>query len=377
VLAKRCNVTAVVYIPRTLLSDPVTGFVIHHPNQSGQRMRFYQVDPTRESYWRGVILFGKNFATYKFALAHALYDVSHEHEVIRLEDLAVPFSRHLCAHLRDASKQTLNMSKPGPLLKACMQFNEGEIADDQLIQQTVKHGFSIVLDAFHNVGGGPIAKQFFINELRESKSIRLTDDFYHLTQSAQFHNLRHETDARWRLVEKAWEMNLPPELLDVHYDPNQEMLFTRAKSSRITLTSCRNSLNGYQKGHCFYCHVPVSLEPGHAQLADVDHFLPLKIQSSMPGVNLNGVWNLVLACQPCNRGIEGKSDRVPDLDLLYRLHARNEYFINSRLPLHEAIINQMGNNEPTRRSFLNESWNAALRLRLQKWNPPLRETLIL
>ena len=34
-------------------------------------MRFYQVEPTLENYWRGIILFGKNVASYQFALAHA------------------------------------------------------------------------------------------------------------------------------------------------------------------------------------------------------------------------------------------------------------------------------------------------------------------
>ena len=31
-------------------------------------MRFYLADPRLENYWRGVILFGKNVASYKFAL---------------------------------------------------------------------------------------------------------------------------------------------------------------------------------------------------------------------------------------------------------------------------------------------------------------------
>lgn len=34
-------------------------------------MGFYQADPTLENYWRGLILFEKNVAFYKFALAHA------------------------------------------------------------------------------------------------------------------------------------------------------------------------------------------------------------------------------------------------------------------------------------------------------------------
>lgn len=340
-------------------------------------MRFYQVDPTLENFWRGVILFGNNFATYKFALAHALYDVERRNALVSLEDLAVPFSKHVIAHLKQAPRQILNDKKPGKFLTACMRFIQGEISDDALLDLTVRHGFSVVLDAFHNVNGGAIEPQFFINERRENKSIRLTDNFYRLTERPQFANLTHETDARWCLVEKAWELDLPPQLLDVHYDPDGETLFTLRHHARITLTSCRNSLNGYQKGHCFYCHAPIGLDARHPQLADVDHFIPLAAQNNMPGVNLNGVWNLVLACQECNRGAQGKFAQVPTLDLLKRLHARNEYFINSKLPLHEAILNQTGHHEQKRRSFLNDQWNAALRCRFHQWTPVARGEVIL
>lgn len=69
-------------------------------------MRFYQADPRLENYWRGVILFGKNVASYKFALAHALYDLKQpDNDLITLETLAAPFARHLCAHLKQAPKQ--------------------------------------------------------------------------------------------------------------------------------------------------------------------------------------------------------------------------------------------------------------------------------
>ena len=72
-------------------------------------MRFYQIEPTLENYWRGIILFGKNVASYKFALAHALYDIRRDgSDLIRLEELAVPFSQHLCRHLEQAP----NRSRP-------------------------------------------------------------------------------------------------------------------------------------------------------------------------------------------------------------------------------------------------------------------------
>ena len=37
--------------------------------------RFYEIEPTLENYWRAIILFGKNVASYKFALAKSLYDL--------------------------------------------------------------------------------------------------------------------------------------------------------------------------------------------------------------------------------------------------------------------------------------------------------------
>ncbi len=65
-------------------------------------MDFFEKDPTPENYWRGVILFGNNFATYKFALAQALCEVKRENSLVKLEDLALPFSAHICAHLKEA-----------------------------------------------------------------------------------------------------------------------------------------------------------------------------------------------------------------------------------------------------------------------------------
>lgn len=54
-------------------------------------MDFYRANPTLENYWRGVILFGKNVASYKFALAYALYEIDKRgSDIITLDELAVP-----------------------------------------------------------------------------------------------------------------------------------------------------------------------------------------------------------------------------------------------------------------------------------------------
>jgi hypothetical protein len=61
-------------------------------------------------------------------------------------------------------------------VSACSRFNRQEITQDQLIAATVKLGFSVVLDKFHNVNQGEIASAF-IDERKTHQGIRLTDDF--------------------------------------------------------------------------------------------------------------------------------------------------------------------------------------------------------
>ena len=53
--------------------------------------RFYDIDPSLENYWRGVILFGRNVASYKFALAKSLLELADKKsDFIPLEELAEP-----------------------------------------------------------------------------------------------------------------------------------------------------------------------------------------------------------------------------------------------------------------------------------------------
>ena len=80
-------------------------------------------------------------------------------------------------------------------------------------------------------------------------------------------------------------------------------------------------------------------------------------------------WNLVLACSDCNRGIDGKSAQVPNIELLKRLHTRNEYLISSDHPLRETLINQTGKNEKTRQQFLQKSFNFSKERLIHLWQP--------
>lgn len=332
-------------------------------------MKFYQVDPSLENYWRSIILFGRNVASYKFALAKSLYELSaSSNDLITLEELAEPFSRHLCEHLKLSPKQIT--SRSSKFIEDCILFNDGLLSKEELIVKTARQGFTNVIDAFHNVNNKEIDKLFFIDERKTHKGIRLTDNFFTLTESQQFKSFENETEARWRLVEQGWKMGVSRGLITVEYDKELQTLFTTDKERRINITSCRDSLNGYQKGHCFYCHHSISIDKHSENLADVDHFFPWMLNKTI--LNINGIWNLVLACKICNRGEDGKSSKVPNINLVARLHKRNEYFINSHLPIRETLIQQTGKNEQQRKTFLQTKYETAKRAIIHEWQPEVR-----
>ena len=88
--------------------------------------RFYDIDPTLENYWRGVILFGRNVASYKFALAKSLLELADKKsDFIPLEELAEPFSRHIVEHVKSGHKQATSSSSR--FIEACEQYCKGAI----------------------------------------------------------------------------------------------------------------------------------------------------------------------------------------------------------------------------------------------------------
>ena len=147
-------------------------------------------------------------------------------------------------------------------------------------------------------------------------------------------------------------------------------MFVEESFRRKDITSSRGALNGYQKGKCFYCFDDITVSDDSTNTCDVDHFFPHMLQPLMPNVNLDGVWNLVLACPDCNRGVGGKFALVPATKYLDRLHRRNEFLISSHHPLRETIIKQTGATEAERRSFLASIDQRAIDALIHRWETP-------
>jgi hypothetical protein len=326
-------------------------------------------DPSLESQWRALILFGKNSATYKFAFAKSLLElVDKETTKISLTELSKPFSKNIIEHLKENDKQ--GNSKSSSFLNVCRNHIKGEISDNELWSKTERLGFVNVVDAFQNLNGAQIPDIFYEKNYKSGKKeIVIKDNLLKLKESFHFQNFNQEVEARWNLVETAWNLNLNPKLLEVKYDEDKSLFFLENDFMRRTdITSVRDSLNGYQKGKCFYSFQDISVVSGSANLCEVDHFFPHinKTIHNEFGANINGVWNLVLANKDVNRN---KSAKIPEKRFLQRLFNRNEFYIQSKHPLAETIINQTGNTKQKRIEFLNKQYQLALNSAIITWKP--------
>lgn len=329
---------------------------------------FTDTDPRIENYWRSIILFGRNVASYKFALAKALLETGKgAGEVVALDELAGPFSKNICEHLKLSDKQATSQSSR--FLDACRSYNTGQISRDALIEQTVRLGFQNVIDAFHVVNQREIPVRFFTDDRKSDGGICLTDNLFSLFESVSREDLPLEIEARWRLVETAWTLNISRNLVTVGYDNETGLLFAGKANRRADISSSRDALNGYQKGKCFYCSGDINIAPSGGEVADVDHFFPHVLKGTGVAHPVDGVWNLVLACRECNRGEKGKFARLPTIGLLERLEQRNNYLISSHHPLRETLMKQTGNNDTLRHEFLQTSYTNAKELLIHTWSP--------
>lgn len=325
-----------------------------------------------EEDFRRIVLRGANVASYKFALAKSILSLAESGALsASVEELAVPFGREICAHLQKVDTQST--SAGSRFLDACRHFNAGRISRDELVATTALLGFNDVIDAFHVVGRTEVHTRFFADERRQSlRGIRFTDELLALAdQPHTGQPLAAEAESRWRLVESAWhEKRSTDSTLRVSYDRPNEMIVRGMLGHRRDITWVRPSLSGFQAGACFYCRAPVTPLLGLDNSAEVDHYFPHVLMGRGLVVDLDDVWNLVLACWVCNRGAAGKFDRLPHEDFLESLWRRNERLIDSHLPLRESIIATTGASSAARQSFLRSVQIRATEHTRAEWRPP-------
>jgi 5-methylcytosine-specific restriction endonuclease McrA len=347
----------------------------YHPGMA-QLHRFVDTGPTLTSAWRGIVLLGRNVQSYKFALGKTLLDLAKGNQAeFGLDELALPFTTHLLEHLEKADKQGTPASSK--FLDSCRAFLRGDLGEDELHAVAVSLGFNNVLDAFHTVGRDPVGIRFFtVSGTGTRRRVSLTDSLFEIASGKQRANLPDEVEARWQLVEAAWELGLETRALAGHIAIEREggVLEVQTPTRRVPLAGARVTVGAYQKGTCFYCAQEIGVPGEMAVRGDVDHFIPWSLGGTVYGgaLNLDGVWNLVVSCRECNRGAGGKMAQLPSVRMLQHLHARNEFYILSHHPLREALIAQTGNSGSARAGFLQRVWSDARSHGIQVWEPQQR-----
>jgi hypothetical protein len=146
---------------------------------------FEDAPRTPERDWRHIVRFGRNVASYKFALGQTLLDLgARQQTFVRLEDLAAPYAAAICEHLQVEDRQST--SAQSQFLDACRSRNRGELDATQLAEVTVRLGFANVIDAFHiSRGGEPTQTRFFVDERAGRQGITLTDHLLKLANGQQ------------------------------------------------------------------------------------------------------------------------------------------------------------------------------------------------
>lgn len=308
-----------------------------------------------QDYWRAIVLYGQNVTTYKLALADCLIvfaqrGVTH----VSLQDLAQAFFQRYHDRLANGLPQHSNPLRKTVLEHIVEAYRLGDLTETAAVEQVERQGFHDVVPRFHTVNGAPVPLTFY--EATPGGLI-LTDALLNLFASYSRSDLQTEVTSRWDLVEAAFAMHMPVEVLgtDAH-------MFYRANgTARVDITATHPVLGAYQNGACFYCGEPLDQATVH-----VDHVIPRTF------VHHDEIWNLVLAHDACNLA---KGARLPSRDYLARLYERNEYYIASNHPIKRHLLQQSGATAQSRRMFYERIYAEAQRVLIHVWSGSAAGTL--
>ena len=93
-----------------------------HGRQDGNVLPFQAAAPTPAGDWRHIIRFGRNVASYKFALGRVLLDLGRQQRTfVPLGDLAAPYAAAICEHLRVEDRQSTSAMSTRPWRDATPQ----------------------------------------------------------------------------------------------------------------------------------------------------------------------------------------------------------------------------------------------------------------
>lgn len=297
------------------------------------------MDFTSEDYFKGIVLFGLNAATYKMALAQTLLKASrNQSNVIQWGELAETYFDIYLNRLADnAMPQQGNPHRLTKMERIVKEFQIGSITRFEAVQRVSETAFVDVVPRFQTIGADKRIVADYFYEIDEGNKLIIKDTLLAL-HIEQVDTLEEEITARWSLLEGAFSINQT----DFKLANDIRDIYLRDGYTRMALTNNRPFLSGYQGNICFYCGEQMGTD------VHVDHVLPRQV------LNHDEIWNLVLAHGSCNLL---KSDRLVGDHFIRKLIARNENIMGSNHPWRAKIIRDLGTTPRRRAAMLQEHYD--------------------
>lgn len=278
-----------------------------------------------KDYWKALILYGLNQATYKIALGKTLLNLCEQgHTNVPWDVLSKEFLQQYIHRLTTAEAMP---QQSIPARRTRMEQIVGAYKNDKLsfngaISEVGDTAFNDVIHRFHNLGRDEAFQGMFYR-FEFGKSLILTDKTHKIAETSR-NELEDELDARWSLLEGAFCLSQG----NYELANDLRLIYLESGYDRKSLTTNIPFLQGYQGNICFYCGEAISASDIH-----VDHVLPRQV------IKHDEIWNLVLSHGLCN---EQKSDKLVGEHFIRKLIARNENIIGSNHPWKRKIILALG-----------------------------------
>lgn len=113
-------------------------------------------------FWRAIILYGLNTATYKMALGQCLADLVRQGRTqISLDNLALEFHALYKKRLENGKPQLVTPGRQSVMEQVVELSNLGQTDEEAIITRVKAQPFAEVIPRFHTVNGQALAVKFY------------------------------------------------------------------------------------------------------------------------------------------------------------------------------------------------------------------------
>lgn len=309
-------------------------------------------DFSDKDYWKGIVLYGLNQATYKIALGKSLLELASQgKDTVEWEELSRIYLEKYMDRLKTSNMpQQSNPSRVTKMERIVDMLNHNKINYSQAIDKVSNEAFNDVIPRFQTIGSDKemVGSRFYHYDF--GKRLYLKDATFSIQENSM-DELTCELDARWSLLEGAFSIahekwELANSIRDIY--------LMKGEHKRKNITSNIPFLQGYQGNVCFYCGEKI--EDGDVH---VDHVLPRQF------IQNDEIWNLVLSHSICNMH---KNDALVGPHYFEKLIVRNENIMGSNHPWKKKISTALGSTKLKRAKTMRKHYdNAKIVLNNNYW----------